>query len=111
MSLLFYFRKAICLLKGKPIPYRTIRCEEKPDDPKPKSFYVLGSVNDWGLVFVCPCGCAEVIELNLLEQVRPRWQIDQVWDSTISVAPSVWRKVGCRSHFWIRSGVIVWVRN
>jgi hypothetical protein len=57
---------------------------------------------------ICPCGCGEVIELNLLEQARPRWSVQEHPDRTITLAPSVWRQKGCRSHFHLRRGRIDW---
>jgi hypothetical protein len=63
---------------------------------------------NWSLGMQCPCGCKERIELMLLEGVRPRWDvvIDQAGRPTLH--PSVWRKSGCRSHFWVRRGRIAW---
>ena len=111
MKILFYLRRGIDFLKGRPQPSQTIRCEEIEGVAKLGKFYVLGSLNEWGLVLVCPCGCGDLIELNLLPETRPRWSVTEHWDGTISVRPSVWRTEGCRSHFWIRQGVIQWVSN
>ncbi|MGE0288414.1 MAG: DUF6527 family protein [Bradyrhizobium sp.] len=57
---------------------------------------------------MCPCGCGEVIELNLLQQARPCWNAQEHQNGTVSVTPSVWRRKGCRSHFWLRRGRIDW---
>ncbi|WP_436231260.1 DUF6527 family protein [Caballeronia sp. LjRoot29] len=57
---------------------------------------------------ICPCGCGEVIELNLLKQARPCWSAEEHPDGTISLVPSVWRQRGCRSHFFLRRGGIEW---
>ncbi|MGE6743310.1 DUF6527 family protein [Allorhizobium pseudoryzae] len=64
--------------------------------------------DDWSVGMRCPCGCGDTIELMLLEEARPRW--DVVTDSAgrPSLHPSVWRKTGCMSHFWVRNGRIHW---
>lgn len=63
------------------------------------------------LALRCPCGCGATICLNLLPDERPRWSIRRHEDDTFSVHPSIWRTTGCRSHFFIRSGRIVWSRD
>ncbi|MDV4160576.1 DUF6527 family protein [Rhizobium leguminosarum] len=64
--------------------------------------------DDWSVGLRCPCGCGDTIELMVLEDARPRWDVavDQVGRPTLH--PSVWRKAGCRSHFWVRHGRILW---
>jgi hypothetical protein len=57
---------------------------------------------------VCPCGCKQVLHMNLLRDERPCWTV-RVDDRKVpSLHPSVWRKKGCGSHFWLRRGRIVW---
>jgi len=57
---------------------------------------------------ICPCGCGEVLNMNLLTETRPCWRVTQHEDGSASLHPSIWRKVGCRSHFWFRRGRIYW---
>lgn len=63
---------------------------------------------DWCIGMRCPCGCGERLELMLLKEVRPRWdaRIDQ--RGHVTLHPSVWLKQGCRSHFWLRDGRVIW---
>ncbi|WP_246622445.1 DUF6527 family protein [Rhizobium laguerreae] len=56
----------------------------------------------------CPCGCGDMIELMILRGARPRWDISIDKAGHPSLHPSVWRKSGCRSHFWVREGRILW---
>lgn len=58
------------------------------------------------VVLACPCGCHDVLRLNLIAVRSPCWSL--VVDSLgrPSLAPSVWRHDGCRSHFWIRRGEV-----
>jgi len=66
---------------------------------------------DWSVGFTCPCGCGDAIELLLLPSIAPHWTLvlDQLKRPTL--APSIWRTTGCRSHFWVRSGRIIWVKS
>ena len=70
----------------------------------------IDDTGPWAAAFVCPCGCEQVIYLNLIESVRPSWRVEAKWFRGISVSPSVWRKVGCKSHFFIRDGNIQWAK-
>ncbi|WP_246146893.1 DUF6527 family protein [Rubripirellula lacrimiformis] len=62
----------------------------------------------WQAVMSCPCGCGATIQLCCLPNTRPRWTWRQESGGDVTLHPSVWRKVGCRSHFFLRSGRIVW---
>lgn len=89
--------------------YRFQKVEELPDRLKPFAVYVVGEgENVWAASMICPCGCKEVIELNLLPQVRPRWAVSLHPDGSVSLHPSVWRQKGCRSHFILSNGQILW---
>ncbi len=63
---------------------------------------------DWCVGMVCPCGCKTQIELLVIEEAKPRWdvQVDEHQRPTLS--PSVWLNTGCRSHFFVRRGRVVW---
>ncbi len=61
------------------------------------------------LAFKCPCGCNSDIYLNLLEDAEPRWNFIITKNGNITISPSIWRKIDCRSHFFIRDGKIEWV--
>tara|TARA_R110002020_G_scaffold69730_9_gene181452 strand:- start:25466 stop:25798 length:333 start_codon:yes stop_codon:yes gene_type:complete len=64
--------------------------------------------DDWSVGMRCPCGCGDTIELMVLEEARPRWDITVDSARRPTLHPSVWRKTGCRSHFWLRRGRIHW---
>jgi hypothetical protein len=63
---------------------------------------------DWCVGMRCPCGCAEVIELLLVPEAKPRWKLTVDAKGWPSLSPSVWRQKGCRSHFWLRGGRVYW---
>lgn len=66
-----------------------------------------GSEN-WSVGFMCPCGCGEPIELMLLDEAKPRWNLATNKKGLPSLHPSIFRRTGCRSHFWIRGGKVDW---
>jgi hypothetical protein len=89
--------------------YRSVRVDEMPDLFKPLTVYLCGEGEYmWAAAMICPCGCKDVINLNLLKTVRPRWSVKEHPDRTITLTPSVWRQKGCRSHFLLRRGRIDW---
>ena len=64
--------------------------------------------DDWCVGMRCPCGCGQAIELMLIQEVTPRWDlsVDRLGRPTLQ--PSVWLQRGCQSHFWVRGGRIQW---
>lgn len=64
---------------------------------------------DWCVGFRCPCGCGQRIELPIIEEAVPRWGMTLDEQDYPSLYPSVWLREGCRSHFFLRKGKIVWV--
>jgi Family of unknown function (DUF6527) len=96
--------------KGK--PYRFLHVEEFPDKLEPMKLYVAGENGYfWAAAMLCPCGCRDVIQLNLLKKARPCWSVEEHKDGTPTVMPSVWRRENCRSHFYLRRGQIEWCRE
>lgn len=63
---------------------------------------------DWCVGMRCPCGCGQVIELLVVAEAKPRWDVSVDAMGRPSLTPSVWLKNGCRSHFWIRKGRVHW---
>ncbi|WP_342133506.1 DUF6527 family protein [Hydrogenophaga sp. OTU3427] len=56
----------------------------------------------------CPCGCGRSIQLAAFDVARPRWGVTADRDGRPSLYPSVDVKKGCRSHFWVSHGRIIW---
>lgn len=63
---------------------------------------------DWVVGFWCPCGCGQRLEMMLLKEVKTRWDLTIDHRGQVSLHPSVWVRTGCRSHFWLRAGKVVW---
>lgn len=59
---------------------------------------------------LCPCGCGHVLQMNLLPDEHPCWQIAQHGDGTSSLHPSVWRQKDCGAHFWFKRGRVNWCK-
>lgn len=71
--------------------------------------YLIGEKKcKWVAAFICPCGCKEVIQLNLLKEGSVCWKVTLHRDRSVTIRPSVWRTTGCRSHFTIRRGQLNW---
>ena len=91
-------------------PYRARIIEENL--PKKLKRRVLYVVQEDGILeqaaMICPCGCGEVLHMNLLPDERPCWTLTQHKNRTVSLHPSVWRKKKCGSHFFLRDGRIQW---
>ena len=97
-------------LVGQRLVARSV--DEQPDSLEPGFVYLVGSGGKpWSASFVCPCGCSSIIQLSLLQQDRPRWKAVTHFDGSVSLAPSVRRTKGCKSHFFVRRGRIVWAHS
>lgn len=57
------------------------------------------------LKMFCPCGCKEVLNINLMKSVAKAWQVTVDLQKGFSLWPSVWRDTGCKSHFVLRNNV------
>jgi hypothetical protein len=97
--------------RRKPTPYRYTYVEDFPNVLETHKLYVAGENGYfWAAVMLCPCGCKDVIELNLLRKARPCWTVHEHQDGLVSLMPSVRRREGCKSHFYLRRGQIEWCR-
>jgi hypothetical protein len=86
--------------------------EELPDIIENRTIYIVGIKNyPWLIAFNCPCGCNKLIQLNLLIDGEDTWAFKINKKGKINIYPSVWRKVGCKSHFFIRKSKVDWVKG
>jgi hypothetical protein len=96
------------LPESPPQPYRVVYINEDPDQPIPRTLYAIGeNGNLWHVVLLCPCGCGATIGLNLLPDDSPRWTLHKRRQGP-TLTPSVWRTTGCKSHFILRHGQVIW---
>ncbi len=89
--------------------FRARDAADLPDEIAARTVYVVGGREEnWCAVLLCPCGCLETIQLALLKGGRFRWVVSTDRLGAPSIRPSVWRVVGCKSHFVMRCGRVVW---
>ena len=99
------------LFPQRPSPLKTVKVEELPEELAIKSIYVAGQGNYlWFAAMLCPCGCSEILYMSLMTDGHPRWNLTDHADGTVSLHPSVWRTKGCRSHFFMKHGLVEWCR-
>jgi hypothetical protein len=92
--------------------YQYVSLNDIPEIIEPNKVYVVGEKRyKWVAVLVCPCGCKEIIQLNLLKLGNDSWRTIKHFDSSITIRPSIWRTVGCRSHFTIVRGWLNWYQE
>jgi hypothetical protein len=89
--------------------HQVLHVEDIPSTPRKRAIYIVGQKeNPWVIAFKCPCGCDANIQLNLLKETRPCWSYRLSAKNKIDLTPSVCRKYGCRSHFFIKNGKVKW---
>lgn len=89
-------------------PFQTQVVQELPQSLEPRVLYIVDEDGyQEQAAMRCPCGCKQTLHMNLLPDERPCWRVSMTPLATLH--PSVWRKVGCKSHFWLRNGRIYFV--
>jgi len=58
-------------------------------------------------VFQCPCGCQEVLIVNLDRGAGNAWRY-RLREGRLTLLPSVWRTSGCESHFILWENRVWW---
>jgi hypothetical protein len=82
--------------------------EDAPRKPKANVLYMIGYPAPWRAALLCPCGCESVIHLSLLRNDSPRWRLAISENGLPTLHPSVRRISGCRSHFFLVKGEVIW---
>ena len=99
-------------LFNSPIPILIYPMTEEPEVFQKQKIYLVGeSGHTWYIGLLCPCDCGEVIQLSTLKTDNPKWSFVKHWNYTITINPSIWRISGCKSHFFIRRGIVDWCRK
>lgn len=91
-------------------PHETVVVNDVlPKSVKRRTLYV---VEDDGFLeqaaMLCPCGCKRLLQMNLIRDERPCWQLTRHEDGTSTLHPSIGRKNDCQAHFWFRRGRVHW---
>lgn len=79
--------------------------EYVPNKYEPGIVYVTRAYK--GAAFICPCGCETKIFIPVDEKHEPGnyWQLKK---NDNSIEPSILQLNGCKSHFFIRKGLVEW---
>lgn len=87
-------------------------CNEYPERIDADTLYIMGEGKYfWSILLRCPCGCGDILQLNLHRDTHPFWDIKLHINGSISISPSIWKKDECRSHFFIKRSNIAWARD
>lgn len=88
-----------------------------PDNPNPENLkkniiYVVGDKKyvKWAYI-KCPCGCNNSIMLSLNKNSFPSWSVKQDKLGRATISPSINKLDGCRSHFLVKKGKLIWVKD
>ena len=92
-------RRRLRIIEGDSLPSRM---------PRRDLVLARDDGEDWCVGMRCPCGCGHVIELLVVTEAKPRWDVRVEANGTPTLTPSVWLQKGCRSHFWVRGGRVHW---
>ena len=89
--------------------HHSVIVEEMPGNLKPGILYIFDNAGyHWQMVMLCPCGCGDVLFINLVDTHNPYWKYYLDNRSRITLRPSLHRKDRCRSHFFITKNKINW---
>ena len=89
--------------------YKTEWCEDLPERVSNNRIYIVGGREfAYQTVMRCPCGCRGLIYVTVAEDSKSSWSLIAHADRTVSIYPSIWRTVACRSHFSLRHGRVIW---
>lgn len=80
-----------------------------PDSLETGWIYVVGGpgYQKWAY-FRCPADNAEIIQLSLMPNHRPRWSVAIDFLQRPTIHPSIRQLDGSYAHFWVRKGTIAW---
>ena len=108
MTVPLWFRQAKALLMWR-VNLVTIEADTLPTDlPRGKIVLAAESGEEVCVGMRCPCGCGYGIQLAVFNGASPRWRLIKDRRGRVTLEPSIHLKRGCRSHFWLRAGKVVW---
>jgi hypothetical protein len=93
-----------------PVTFTSLRVVERSPADVPPGEMVLVEYQGrrYWTVFRCPCGCGDVITLMAESENRASWTTAVSKEGRPCLTPSIWRNVGCFSHFWVHDGRVYW---
>lgn len=105
-----HIHKAIAWFHGSDYFIKRVKNFYRNDKIGNKEVVVVGGsdYHKWAHL-ACPCGCGDIINLSLMKSHEPTWSLKIHWGLP-TFYPSIWKRDGCKSHFWIKKGKIKWSR-
>ncbi|MGN6211513.1 DUF6527 family protein [Parafilimonas sp.] len=89
--------------------YKAKTTDDMPDTFAENRVYIIQNEGySWQAVMVCPCGCKNILHMNLIKEYKPSWKLEVYKNKIVTLHPSISRTVGCKSHFFIRKGKVIW---
>lgn len=108
MTAPLWFRQAKALLSRRR-ELMVIEGDTLPTDLPPRQVVLASENGEQVCVGMrCPCGCGYRIQLAVFDGASPRWHVTSDRRGLVTLHPSIHIKRGCRSHFWLRAGKVVW---
>lgn len=71
-----------------------------------KDNVIYGIADEHIMLFKCPCQCGDIMNIPVNFKDGSQWAM--TLDAGITLSPSLHRTTGCRSHFFIKKGEVVW---
>lgn len=83
-----------------------------PEHIEPGCVYVVGAggYKKWAY-FRCPADATEIIQLSLMQNRRPRWDVTIDFLNRPTINPSVRQLEGSHAHFWVKKGCVEWCKD
>jgi hypothetical protein len=107
-----YRNKILILLKKIDIGYEIVSKMPQPSKITEKQITFVGDRQMLKRALLkCPCGCGDVLNLSLMKNHIPNWAVKFDSKDKVTLSPSVWKNDGCRSHFFVRKGKIIWAKD
>ena len=101
--------RRILRLVGYSQTVRAAITDELPDKPSEGVLYLIGEDSQfWQSALLCPCGCKDLIRLPMDSGGFPNWTASIGAKGLPTLRPSVDRTSGCRSHFVLQDGKVIW---
>lgn len=96
-------------LTRKELLLKVCTVDDLPKTLNSSKLYVVGEGEyQWYAAMLCPCNCRAILYMNLSPDDYPEWSLSTDIHGNATLKPSIWRKVGCKSHFWLRDGKVYW---
>jgi hypothetical protein len=107
-----FFMNVLSHVKRAPKPQLgklvTLSSRQGAEDKAISGHFVVVAPNGhpkWAM-FKCPCGCNELVALNLMQSQHPCWSLEST-SRGYSLHPSVDSQT-CGAHYWVRDGQVKW---